>query len=570
MRLSHYFWQTYKENPADAEIVSHRLMMRAGLIHKTGSGLYSYLPMGLRSLKKVEDIIRQELEKVHCHELAMTIVTPSELWKESGRWDKMSLMLKAKDNNEKEICLSPTNEEAITDIFRKTTFSYKQLPLRLYQINTKYRDEIRPRFGLMRCREFMMKDAYSFHASPECLRETYEKMYVVYENIFKRIGLDFVPVEADAGDMGEIDSQTHEFQVLAKSGEDQIVYCKETGYAANIEKAKTKRSSFETLNTKEALVEVSTPNKSTIEDVCTFLKIPQSTSLKSLVYRYGEKEKFCLVLLLGDDSLNELKLENHLGTKNLRAATDNEIQGLGLVKGFIGPVGAQDELELIFDASVSKENAYTVGGSKENVHFQNFIPARDLKSFVTVDLRMTTESDLTLDGKKIEFKRGIEVGHIFELGQKYSQKMKANILLESGKSFSPHMGCYGIGVSRTLAAAIEQGHDENGIIWPKAIAPYDFHFVAIAKSDEAKKIAEEIYLELKEAGLDVLYDDRKVGPGFKFKDADLLGLPIKITFGERDYNKDKSIEIGNRKTAQTLKVQRETLVQELKKAWESY
>jgi prolyl-tRNA synthetase len=570
MKLSNYYWQTYKENPADADIPSHRLMMRAGLIYKSGAGLYSYLPMGLKSIRKVEKIIREELDGINAHELVMTMVTPAELWKESGRWDLMEQMLKAKDKNDKEICLSPTNEETVTDIFRKTVFSYKQLPVTLYQINTKYRDEIRPRFGLMRCREFVMKDAYSFHDSWDSLRSTYEDMYRAYSNTFKRLGLKFFAVEADAGSMGSGENRTHEFQVLADSGEDLLVYDELSGYAANIEKAQTKRAKLNFHLTTESVQEVATPGKSSIEDVCQLLKIEQYQSLKCLVY-YTHKDKkdhFIIAILLGDDQLNEIKLANALDVKIYRPALDSEISKLGLIKGFIGPK-ADTKIDYLWDTSIDQEAAYVVGASKLDLHLKNFIPKRDFKGTVkTVDLRLAREGDLSLKGNSVVLKKGIEVGHIFELGQKYTESMKASVVTEAGKSLFPYMGCYGIGVTRTVAAAIEQCHDDSGIIWPKSIAPFDFHFISITKSDEAKAFADKIYEDLKKQNLDILYDDRKVGPGFKFKDADLLGIPVQLIYGERDYQEDQSLVIQVRKTGEKKKVKLEKLVEELKSAWE--
>lgn len=573
MRLSKGFWQTYKEIPNDAEIPSHQLMMRAGLIHKSGSGLYNYLPMGLRAIKKFEQIIRDEHDKIGCHEISMSVVTPGELWKETGRWDKMGdLMAKFKDKKDQDLCLSPTNEEAVTDIFRKTIKSYKQLPVTLYQINTKFRDEIRPRFGLMRGREFTMKDAYSFHMDKESLDVVYQDIYDCYCRIFDRVGLEYIPVEADGGAMASSDSKTHEFQVVANAGEDAIIYSPESRYAANIEKAQTIRGKLTFKQSSEAMKNVATPKMATIEDVCNFLKTEKHHSLKSLVYKavVANKDVFVLALLLGDDDLNEIKLQAFLKADHLVQATEEEMKSLGLVKGFIGPVGVTSNLVIVFDKQIDLNAAYVVGANSVDTHTENFIPSRDLKSTQTHDLRLAKEGDYTLDGKhQVVVKRGIEVGHVFQLGDKYTKGMNVQVLDKNGKLATPLMGCYGIGVTRVVAAAIEQSHDENGIIWPKAIAPYQIYFATIVKKEESKKLADDIYNDLLKAGFEVLYDDRDQGPGFKFKDADLIGLPIRLVLGERDYEASGELEIVTRKGAQAVKVKKENLVTELKRIWDS-
>ncbi|MFG1592667.1 proline--tRNA ligase [Halobacteriovorax sp. CON-3] len=562
MILSKGFWQTYKEVPADATIASHQLMMRAGLIHKSAAGLYNYLPMGYRSIRKVEQIVREEMDKAGCYEMLMSVVTPGELWRETGRWDKMGgEMLKFKDKADRDLCISPTNEEAITDVFRKTIKSYKDLPLSLYQINTKFRDEIRPRFGLMRGREFIMKDAYTFHASKECLDEVYDRMYEAYENVFNRLGLEFSAVVADGGAMADGEAKTHEFQVIADAGEDAIIYSNEAGYAANIETAKTLRK-VESASKTGDMAEVATPGKATIKDVCDFLGKSEYHSIKSLVYKAKneEDEIFVLALLLGDDELNELKLEKVYPGRDLIAATDNELKTLGLEKGFIGPVGINN-LEIVFDAQVDLDGAYVVGANKVDMHLENFVANEQLKDIKTADLRLACSGDFTLDGKhQVELKRGIEVGHIFQLGDKYTKGMGVTILDQNGKAATPLMGCYGIGVTRLVAAAIEQNHDENGIIWPAAIAPYNLSFVAITKSDEYKEKANELHKKLVESGLEVVYDDRKAGPGFKFKDADLLGLPLQVVLGERDHKEDGLLEIRVRRTGEKIKISEDELL----------
>ncbi len=568
MKLSSGFWQTYKEVPADAEIPSHQLMVRAGLIHKMGSGLYSYLPFGYRSIRKVEQIIREELDKAGCHEILMSMVTPGELWQESGRWDAMGdQMLKVKDKGGRDLCLSPTNEEAVTDIFRKTIKSYKNLPVTVYQINTKFRDELRPRFGLMRGREFTMKDAYSFHADKDSLDEVYDRLFKAYEAIFTRAGLEFSAVEADGGAMADSDQKTHEFQVIADTGEDEVIYCAETGYAANIEKAQTKRANINFDKTNSEIKEVSTPSMSTIEDVCNFLKTPKEQSLKSLVYKsvIDEKEETILVLLLGDDSLNELKLSAFLKGDLLKAAVDSELLNEGFVKGYIGPHDLSSKARIIFDSQIDLEASYTAGANKVDTHFQGLVPKRDVSSFEVADLRLATKGDLTLDGKGVvDIRRGIEVGHIFQLGDKYTKAMSTTVLDSNGKTMHPLMGCYGIGVTRVVAAAVEQHHDDKGIVWPMALAPYHVYYAEITKSAENKELADKIYHDLLEAGIEVVYDDRKAGPGFKFKDADLLGLPIQLIFGERDFKNDGMLEIRIRKTGESFKVLPSEVVEKIK------
>ncbi len=562
MKLTRAFWQTYKETPSDAEIPSHQLMMRAGLIHKVGAGLYTYLPMGYRTIRKIEQIVREEMDRANCQELLMPMVTPGELWQESGRWDKMgALMLTFKDKGERDLCLSPTNEETVTDVFRKTIKSYKDLPVTLYQINTKFRDEIRPRFGLMRGREFTMKDAYSFHMDKPCLDQVYADLYRAYENCFRRMGLEFTVVEADGGAMASADSQTHEFQVVADSGEDQIIYCAETGYAANIEKARTKRADFKPLMTQAPMKEIATPDRKTIEDVCTYLKTEQAHSLKSLVYKAitGQVEKTVLVLLLGDDSLNEIKLSAYLKADHLAPLADHELTKAGFLKGFIGPHGlTQKDLVVIYDQAVAMDSAFVVGANKTDLHFENFIPNRDASYKDQADLRLAKEGDLTIEGsKKVSVRRGIEVGHIFQLGDKYTKALSVKILDKNGKQAVPLMGCYGIGITRVAAAAIEQNHDEKGIIWPASIAPYHVYFALIGKDPEILAFADKIYQELQEQKIEVVFDDRNVGPGFKFKDADLLGLPLQLVLGERDFKEDGMLEIRERKSGLVHKIKPE-------------
>lgn len=568
MRLSQGFWQTYKETPAEAEIPSHQLMLRAGLIHKSAAGIYNYLPLGYRVVRKVEQIVREEMDKAGCLELLMTVVTPGDLWKESGRWEVMGgEMLKFKDKADRDLCISPTNEEAIADIFRKTIKSYKQLPVTLYQINTKFRDEIRPRFGLMRGREFTMKDAYSFHMDKECLDKVYDDLFKAYCNVFDRIGFEYSAVEADAGNMGSSDSKTHEFQAIANTGEDEIIYCPETGYAANSEKAQTKRANVDFDFNEQELKEVETKGKSTIADVCDFLGKPQSQSIKSLVYTaiQGEEEFEVLVLLVGDDELNEVKLKNHLGVDHITPATDSKLLEYGLVKGYIGPLDIKKEIMILFDEAIDPKAYYTVGAQKEDYHLTGYQVAKEFEEATFVDLRLAKEGDLTVEGSKpVLVKRGIEVGHIFQLGDKYTKAMGVTVLGNDGKTQTPLMGCYGLGITRVVAAAIEQCHDDKGIIWPKEIAPYQVYFATIAKSEEFKAQADDVYNKLTDAGFEVIYDDRKAGAGFKFKDADLLGLPVRVVMGERDFKESGEFEVVDRKTGDKQKVKIDGLVEKIK------
>ncbi len=566
MRLSKASWQTYKEIPKEAEIPSHQLLLKAGMIHKSGSGIYQYLPFALRVIQKIENIIRQEMDAIYSQEITMSMVTPGDLWKESGRWDLMeNLMVQFHDRGGKDLCLSPTNEESVTDIFRRLVKSYKQLPVSLYQINTKFRDEIRPRFGLMRGREFIMKDAYTFHADKESLDIGYDEMYKAYSNIFTRMGLEFAIVEADAGNMGTNESKTHEFQVIANTGEDDIVYT-EGDYAANIEKAATTRVGLEFLNN-EDMSEVETPNMRTIKDVCEFIGTKQYQSLKSLVYTavWPDREEHFLVMLLGDDELNELKLKNYIGCNFLLMTKEETMRDLGLIKGFIGPTNCSENLKVIYDKEIDLNCSYIVGANKKDTHLKGFTPSENCNSEkVQVDLRTAKPGDLAPNGKAVKIKKGIEVGHIFQLGDKYTKAMKAQVLNKEGKKISPLMGCYGIGVTRTMAAAIEQSHDENGMIWPISIAPYQVYFAMIGKTDETKFLGLDIYKELVAAGIEVLFDDRGLGPGQMFKDADLLGLPIRLTLGERDYKVDGKFEIKLRKTGDTEKVSKDELVSVIK------
>lgn len=567
MRLSQSLWQTFKEVPAEAEIPSHRLMLRAGLIHKSGAGIYNLLPFGLRTVQKIERIVREELDRAGCQEILMSMVTPGELWQESGRWDLMTEMLKFKDKKNRDLCLSPTNEETVSDIFRNIVKSYKSLPATLYQINTKFRDEIRPRFGLMRAREFIMKDAYSFHTDKESLDVVYKHLYDAYCRIFERMGLEYTIVEADGGNMATSDSQTHEFQVVAETGEDEIIYCSETGYAANIEKAQTKRANAPALTGEAVTEEVETPAASTIEAVASLLKIEKHHTLKALVYEAitGEETKIVVAFILGDDTLNEVKLKAATGADHVRAASESMLASVGLIKGYIGPVGLSDKVEVLLDEAVEPNGLYVAGANRINFHTKNIKPSRDIAHATRVDLRQAMAGDLTLDEKGVvAVRRGIEVGHIFQLGDKYTKAMNVTVSDINGKPLHPLMGCYGIGITRVAAAAVEQHHDDNGIIWPVAIAPYHIYFAMIAKDEEIIKAAEGIYHELENHGFEIILDDRKVGPGFKFKDSDLLGLPVRIVIGDKTWKDQEKIEVVWRATGEKLLVSKEELVGVLK------
>jgi len=569
MKLTQSGWVTFKEVPKDAEVISHQLQLRSGMIHKVGGGIYNYMPFAVRVLRKIKQIVREEMDAIGSLEVTMSMVTPSELWKESGRWEVMGPnMARFKDRNEKDLCLSPTNEETVCDIFRSFVQSYKQLPVTYYQINTKFRDEIRPRFGLMRGREFIMKDGYSFHTSKECLNNTYQKIFKAYENSFQRMGLTFIAVEADGGVMATGDSKTHEFQVIAENGEDKIVYCPQTGWGANIEKAFTKKS-FKSVNlTPSPLSKVSTPlQKLTMDEAAAILKKPLQECLKSVCYRVIKEKQIDVVLLmiLGDDDVNEVKLKNFLAADDVVPALEEDLRKYGLIKGFMGPVNLKHKMAVYFDTSIAAEAFYAIGANEPDAHYINFNLNRDFKEKVEfVDVRLAKEGDLTKEGHPIVLKKGIEVGHIFQLGDKYTKSMNISVLDGTGKKMHPEMGCYGIGISRLMSAAIEQHFDEYGIQWPISIAPFQVYFARIAKTAEAKSIADEIYEELLKEGFEVLYDDRDLSPGAMFKDADLLGLPIRLVFGERDFAVDQTLEIKLRSAGSTQKTHRATLVKTLK------
>ena len=535
MRTSQFPLNTLKEIPADAEVVSHQLMLRAGLIRKLAAGLYTWLPLGLRVLHKVERVVREEMDRVGALELLMPAVQPAELWRESGRWDQYGPELaRLKDRHERDFCLGPTHEEIITDLARNEIKSYKQLPLTYYQIQTKFRDEIRPRFGVMRAREFIMKDAYSFHRDKECLQRTYDAMYEAYARIFRRLGLEFRAVLADTGAIGG--SLSHEFHVLADSGEDAIAFSDQSDYAANIEMAEAVCPRLTRPAGAEARLKAATPGKRSIEEVSEFLNVAQDRIVKSIAVM--SDDRLHLLLLRGDHELNEIKAQKLPELSGFRFATDEEIeQHLRCRPGYIGPVGLRDEVAVIADRAVVNLNDFVCGANEAGFHYTGVTFGRDLPEPERIaDLRKVLSGDPSPDGQgTLRIARGIEVGHIFQLGTKYSQAMKAEVLNENGQSETVTMGCYGIGVSRVVAAAIEQNHDERGIAWPEPIAPFQVALLPINMhaSSRLQEAAEKLYLTMGETGIEVLFDDRKVRPGVMFADMELIGIPHRVVISER-------------------------------------
>ena len=551
MKLSKSYIKTLKETPKEAEVISHILMLRAGMIKKIASGVYSYLPFGYRSLKKVENIVREEMNRSGAQEILMPVIQPSEIWKESGRWDVMGPeLMRIKDRHERDFVLGPTHEEVITDIVRNDISSYKSLPLNLYQIQTKFRDERRPRFGLMRGREFIMKDAYSFHTSQESLDKEFNNMEETYSRIFSRCGLKFRAVDADSGAIGG--SGSKEFHVLAESGEDEIIYSDGCDYAANVETAVSKLINLpEEIKKDRELVH--TPNSKTIEEVSDFLKVDMNKTVKSMVYKNMATDELYLVLIRGDLEVNEIKLKNLLNTVAVELATEEEIFKCGLTKGFIGPIDIKT-LKIIADESIVNLPNHVVGANKDDYHFVNVNYGKDYKADVISDIRKAKEGDCCLySNGKLHSARGIECGHIFKLGTKYSEALKANYLDEKGESKVMIMGCYGIGVSRTLAAAIEQNYDDNGIVWSSIIAPYVVNVIPASIKDEIQmKVSEEIYDELWNNNIDCVLDDRDERNGFKFKDADLIGYPFIIVVGKKV--NDGIVELKIRKTGEVIEI----------------
>ena len=550
MRTSQLYAPTLREVPAEAEVISHKLMLRAGMIRKAAGGLYTYLPLAWRTIKKIEQIIREEMDAAGGQEIAMPIVQPSELWKETGRWEVYGdEMFRVNDRHGREFCLGPTHEEMVTSIVRDEVRSYKQLPLMLYQIQNKYRDEIRPRFGLMRGREFIMKDLYSFDKDEEGMRVSYKKMYDAYTNVFTRCGLTFRPVEADNGAIGG--GGSHEFTVLADAGESNIAYCEKCDYAASDEKAelKTIRAEGEELL---PLEKVATPGTKTIALVADYLKVPVEKTIKAVAYQ-NEKDEVILVFVRGDHEVNEVKVLNAVGAIALRMADETAIRDIGGEPGFMSPIGVKKGTKIVVDATVMEMQNAVAGANEVDVHYKNVTPKRDFGEPIIADLRLVQEGDPCPHcGAPLNMTRGIEAGQVFMLGTKYSEALHATFLDESGKEKPLVMGCYGIGVGRTMAAAIEQNNDKDGIIWPRAIAPFEVVVVPVnAKVPEQLELAEKIYGELKTAGVDVLLDDRKERAGVKFKDCDLIGYPIRVTVGPKAVE-EGLIELRIRKSGDTF------------------
>ncbi|MBS0882306.1 proline--tRNA ligase [Pantoea sp. JGM49] len=569
MRTTQYLLSTLKETPSDAEVISHQLMLRAGMIRKLASGLYTWLPTGVRVLRKVENIVREEMNNAGAIEISMPVVQPADLWEESGRWEQYGPeLLRIKDRHERPFVLGPTHEEVVTDLIRNELSSYKQLPLNLYQIQTKFRDEVRPRFGVMRSREFIMKDAYSFHTSQESLQETYDAMYRAYSQSFSRMGLDFRAVQADTGSIGG--SGSHEFQVLAQSGEDDVIFSSESDYAANIEKAEALAPAGERPAATQAMTQFATPNAKTIAELVEQHQIPVEKTVKTLIVKGAEESGHALVALLvrGDHELNEIKAEHlDIVASPLEMGSEEAIRAaVGAGFGSIGPVGLS--MPVIADRTVAKMSDFSAGANIDGQHFAGINWLRDLPEARVEDIRNVVEGDPSPDGKgTLQIKRGIEVGHIFQLGTKYSDAMKAAVQGEEGRNQIMTMGCYGIGITRVVAAAIEQNHDERGIIWPAALAPFEVAILPMnmQKSFRVKELAEELYSQLRAKGIDVILDDRKERPGVMFADMELIGVPHTIVIGDRNLDNEE-IEYKSRSSSEKQMIKQHDIVEFLAKA----
>ena len=553
MLASRLYSPTLREIPADAVVVSHQYMLKAGMMRKISNGLYAFLPLAWRSIRKIEDIIREEMAKIGCQEIMMPIVQPAELWQETGRWAVFGPeMFKLKDRHDHEYCLGPTHEELITALTRMDTSSYKQLPVSLFQIQNKYRDEKRPRFGLMRSREFIMKDAYTFDADEEGLDKQYKLMYDAYTRIFTRCGLHFRPVIADTGAIGG--SGSHEFEVIADAGEADIVYCTSCDFAANVEAVQPKAVSQHIHNDKEKEL-VSTPGQHTIEMVCEYLHAPVSQSIKAVVYKLDDK--VVLAMVRGDHEVNEVRLQNIYHAVNVGMASDEDLKACGLIAGYISPIGLKtsDKFDIVVDASVMEMEDACCGGNQKDMHYIHVNPKRDFPNVRVDTIRLIDTHDVCpVCGGHIEMKKGIEVGQVFKLGTKYSEALGCNFLDQNGKSHPMVMGCYGIGVTRTVAASIEQNHDEDGIIWPINIAPYEAVIVPFnTKDEEVMKAAKELYEALNTSRDEIVLDDRKGRAGPKFKDADLIGYPVRVTVGKK-LKENGTVEIKIRRTGEVIEV----------------
>lgn len=553
MLASRLYSPTLREIPADAVVVSHQYMLKAGMMRKISNGLYAFLPLAWRSIRKIEDIIREEMAKIGCQEIMMPIVQPAELWQETGRWAVFGPeMFKLKDRHDHEYCLGPTHEELITALTRMDTSSYKQLPVSLFQIQNKYRDEKRPRFGLMRSREFIMKDAYTFDADEEGLDKQYKLMYDAYTRIFTRCGLHFRPVIADTGAIGG--SGSHEFEVIADAGEADIVYCTSCDFAANVEAVQPKAVSQHIHNDKEKEL-VSTPGQHTISMICEYLHAPVSQSIKAVVYRLDDK--VVLAMVRGDHEVNEVRLQNIYHAVNVGMASDEDLKACGLTAGYISPIGLKtsDKFDIVVDASVMEMEDACCGGNQKDMHYIHVNPKRDFPNVRVDTIRLIDTHDVCpVCGGHIEMKKGIEVGQVFKLGTKYSEALGCNFLDQNGKSHPMVMGCYGIGVTRTVAASIEQNHDEDGIIWPINIAPYEAVIVPFnTKDEEVMKVAKELYEALNTSRDEIVLDDRKGRAGPKFKDADLIGYPVRVTIGKK-LKENGTVEIKIRRTGEVIEV----------------
>jgi prolyl-tRNA synthetase len=560
MRWSRYYLYTTREVPSDAEVPSHRLMVRAGMIKKVAAGIYTYTPFGWRSLSKLMAIVRRELDAASCLEMAMPVVQPAELWQQSGRWQKYGKELaRLTDRHGREFCLGPTHEEVITDMVNRDLSSYRQLPISLYQIQTKFRDEIRPRFGLMRGREFLMKDAYSFHADADSLDETYRDMAAAYCRIFEACHLDYTMVEADTGAIGGSDS--HEFMVLADTGESVVVRNVEDGYAANVEKAEIGALPAPPAEEPQQLQEVATPGAKTVEEVAALLGVGSDRVVKTLLYETDNGT--VAVAIRGDREVNEIKLGNLLDAQVLVLASEEAVRAAtGAPVGFAGPVGLAESVRLIADSSVRGLSNFVCGANKADAHFTGASWERDATPGEWADLLLAAEGDPSpRGGGALTASRGIEVGHIFKLGTKYSEAMGCNFNTETGEEQSMIMGCYGLGIGRTVAAAIEQNHDEDGIIWPLPLAPFQVLLVALNVQDETvTAAADALYEQLQAAGVEVFYDDRNERPGVKFKDADLIGIPIRVVVGAKSLAEGQ-IELSTRRTREREMVAKEAAVE---------
>jgi len=572
MRTSNFLLSTLKETPADAEIISHQLMLRAGMIRKVAAGIYTWLPAGLRVMRKVENVVREEMNRAGAQELLMPSVQPAELWQQSGRWDMYGgELLRMKDRHGRDFAYGPTHEEVIGSLMANEIRSYKQLPANFYQIQTKFRDERRPRFGVMRSREFVMKDAYSFHLDQAGLQQTYDVMYQAYSTIFNRLGLGFRAVEADTGSIGG--NTSHEFHVLADSGEDAIAVCDKYDYASNVELAEALQVGNDRSEPSEELKRVDTPGQRTITDICDFLKAPIESTIKTLIVKGAEEGTLVALVLRGDHELNELKAEKHeLVASPLSWASDEEIQAAaGCAPGSIGTVGL--DLTIIADRSTVNLSDFICGANEDDVHLTGVNWGRDCAEPIEFDLRKVVAGDLCArandeqEDSRLSITRGIEVGHIFQLGTKYSEAMNATCLDNNGKAAFMQMGCYGIGVSRIVAAAIEQNHDSRGIIWPDAIAPFQLVITPIGynKSEKVKAVCDELYQELTASGIEVLLDDRNERPGIMFADADLIGIPHRVVIGEKSLDKGM-IEYKNRRAESAEDVAQDTILEFLNAA----